>query len=45
MSNRYIRQSLEREMILAGIEEKEVSAFINFAVELALKRRSQKNEL
>lgn len=37
MSNRYIRQSLEREMILLGIEEKEVSAFINSSVGKVLK--------
>lgn len=44
MSNRYIHQSLEREMILAGIEEKEVSGFINSAVEIALKRRRRIKE-
>lgn len=40
MSNRYIRQSLEREMILAGVGEKEVSTFINSSVEKALAGRT-----
>ena len=40
MANRYIRQSIERKMILAGIEEVDVSSFINFAVEEALSNRN-----
>jgi len=46
MANRYIWQSLEREMILAGVGEKEVCTFINSAVEFALKeiRRRQIKE-
>ena len=45
MANRYIRQSIEREMILVGIEEVDVSSFINFAVEEALSRERRHTKI